>query len=83
MTEASETKKETQMVEEEKKGADDAPAGKEVGTMATGDYMIHVSVHWFVIVVLGVGLYHEWQELEVCRQVSAISSLFACSVAII
>ena len=45
MTEASETKKETQMVEEEKKGAADAPAGKEVGTMATGDYMIHVSVH--------------------------------------
>ena len=34
------------MAEEEKKGAaDEAPAGKEVGTMATGDYMIHVSVH--------------------------------------
>ena len=34
------------MVEEEKKGGgDEAPAGKEVGTMKTGDYMIHVSVH--------------------------------------
>ena len=78
------------MVEEEKKAAE-APAEKEVGTMKTGDYMIHVSVHSFVIVssndkrvpCCGPGLHYEWQELEVRGQVSAISVLFVCSVALI
>ena len=60
------------MVEEEKKG-EEAP-GHEVGTMKTGDYMIHVSIHnhhrrrdWIDKreACCRAGLHNEWQELEV------------------